>query len=148
MDNWVVLGLLASLGFGTYAVVAKVVTSQNYFGIPSNTAGLLMLVGVALVFGAYFLLGGKTEIPFDKPLPLALGILTGVLYAGAMVAVFIATSQGAEISKLAPLYNTNTLVAVFLGIVLLKEAPDSAAGWLKVVGGAVLITLGGIVLSL
>lgn len=148
MENWLVLGLLASLCFGTYAVIAKVVTSQNYFGLSSNSASLLMLVGIAIVFGAYFIMGGKIEFSLDKPVPLALGIVVGVLWASGMVFSFIATSQGADVSKLVPIYNTNTLVAVVLGLILLKEAPADAVGWLKVVGGAILIVLGGIVISL
>jgi len=119
--TWLIYGLMASLFWGTYIIVSKVVTGDKYFGIQTNTATLLMLAGIAIVFIGYFF----TEKPVmpTNTTAIGLGILVGVLWAGGMLSTFLALKNGGEVSKLTPIYNTNTLIAVILGIVLLREIP-------------------------
>ncbi|MDI6591792.1 MAG: hypothetical protein QME61_02570 [Patescibacteria group bacterium] len=172
MPIWLVYGLLASLCWGTYAVVSKVVTSEKYLGIQPGSASLLMLGGITMVFMLYFLsrqgalsvslksvgilliaaiLGfmiyslRQTGVQISLP-TLGFGLLQGVLWASGMVFAFLAFSVGAEAAKLVPIYNTNTLIAVVLGLLLLREvpAPDER---LKVIIGAILIVIGGVLVS-
>ena len=172
MPIWLIYGLLAAICFGTYAVISKVVTSAKYFGIQPSGASLLMLGGITIVFLLYFLLRQEMLSASLKLLgilliaailgyiiyaskqtgvhvslsTLGLRLLQGILWAGGMVLVFMAFSIGAEAAKLVPIYNINTLIAVILGLLLLHEvpAPDER---LKVIIGAVLIVLGGILVS-
>jgi uncharacterized membrane protein len=74
------------------------------------------------------------------------GVMQGLLWGVGMVFAFLAFSNGAEASKLVPVYNTNTLISVFLGIVFLHElpAPDER---FKVITGAILIVIGSILIS-
>lgn len=172
MPTWLMYGLISSLFWGTYTVISKVVTSEKYLKIDSANASLLMLAGVALVFLFFFLIKAENLSLLMKGLGLvlmfalltyiilalkdvgvilsfpviSLGILQGLLWGMGMVFTFLAFSSGAEAAKLVPIYNTNTLIAVFLGIAFLHElpAPDER---IKVVTGALLIVIGSILVS-
>jgi len=144
VEAWLIYGLIASLFWGSYIIVSKVVTSDNYFGFNTNTASLLMLVGIAIVFGGYFI-SAKPTIPQNVN-GILLGVLAGGLWAGGMVMTFLAIKSGADVSRLSPIYNTNTLVAVILGILLLHEIPQ-AASMIKVLLGGFLITVGAILVA-
>jgi uncharacterized membrane protein len=165
-------GLVSSLFWGTYAVVSKIVTSEKYLKVQSTNASLLMFVGIMLVFFLFFLtktsdlsnlmrVGGFalialviTYVVFAlkqtgvviTPSVLILGSLSGALWAAGMIFTFFAFSAGAEAAKLVPIYNTNTLIAVFLGIAMLHELPAPDAR-IKVITGAVLIVVGSILVS-
>lgn len=172
MPAWLMYGLISSAFWGTYAVISKIVTSEKYLKVSSSNATLLMLAGIAIVFITYFLFKANTLSSLMKvlgfvllgiiityiifalkdsglvlsPSILVLGILTGVLWAGGMIFTFIAFSSGAEAAKLVPIYNTNTLIAIFLGIAFLHELPAPDAR-IKVVTGAALIVVGSILVS-
>jgi transporter family protein len=77
---------------------------------------------------------------------LVAGVSSGGLWALGMLFSLCAIKAGADVARLAPIYNSNTLVAVLLGIVLLHEVRD-ASGILKVVIGSVLIVIGGILVT-
>jgi len=172
MPTWLIYGLISSVFWGTYAVTSKIVTSEKYLKVSSSNATLLMLAGIVIVFITYFLFKANTLSSLMKvlgfillgaiityiifalkdsglvlsPSILVFGILTGALWALGMIFTFIAFSSGAEAAKLVPIYNTNTLIAVFLGIAFLHElpAPDQR---IKVVTGAALIVVGTILVS-
>lgn len=146
MEKWLIFGLLASLCWGTYVILQKVATSDKYFGMPSSAFLLLMLVGVAIVFVGSALADRSSLALPSNPYALALAIGAGALWAVGILLATWALSSGADVSKLAPIYNTNTLVAVFLGIIFLHELPDPS-GQLKVIAGALLIVIGGILVS-
>lgn len=145
MQTWLIYGLIAALCWGSYIIVSKVVTGPKYLGVNSNAASLLMLGGIAVVFVSYFFFQGMPKIP-TSPLTISLGLLVGVLWALGMVMAFLAISGGADVSKLTPIYNTNTLITVLLAILLLREFPQGIE-IIRVVGGAVLITIGAILVS-
>lgn len=172
MPTWLIYGLLASLCWGTYAIVSKVVTSEKFLGIQPTGASLLMLGGIAIVFLTFFLLKtGSLSLILKlmgflviaiiigyivyviKELGIQISqktlgfrLLQGILWAMGIVFAFLAFSGGAEAAKLVPIYNTNTLIAVILGLILLHEvpAPDER---LKVIIGAILIIAGGVLVS-
>ena len=143
-DNWLILVLIPILAWGSYGVIAKVLVNKDYLGIPTQTAGVLLIVGVMLVFGIYFLLQPQ-QIPLN-PIVIGIGLLAGIVWAVGQLFMFLAFESGLELSRLAPLYNTNTLIAVLLGIILLKELPAEGQT-LKVVVGAVLIVIGAFLVS-
>jgi len=172
MPTWLMYGLISSLFWGTYTVISKVVTSEKYLKIDSANASLLMLAGIVLIFLTFFLIKVNNlsiimkglgiilifviivysvfvlkEVGVSLTLPVILfGLLQGVLWALGMVFTLLAFSSGAEAARLVPIYNTNTLIAVFLGIVFLHElpAPDER---IKVITGALMIVVGSILIS-
>ena len=172
MPTWLMYGLISSLFWGTYTVISKVVTSEKYLKIDSANASLLMLAGIVLIFLTFFLIKVNNlsivmkglgvilifviivysvfvlkEVGVSLTLPvISFGLLQGVLWALGMVFTLLAFSSGAEAARLVPIYNTNTLIAVFLGIVFLHElpAPDER---IKVITGALMIVVGSILIS-
>jgi len=171
MSNWLIYGLTSALFWGVYSIFSKIVTSDKYLKIQPDLSSLLMFAGISVVFLGYFLI--KSPLDFNyKLLGIALlisiigivlffvnksgvnitwsvvlfGLGQGALWALGMVFTFLAFSSGAEAAKLVPIYNTNTLIAVLIGISFLHEvpAPDER---IKVISGAILIVLGGILVS-
>lgn len=142
MEYWIILGLLAAVFFGSSAIAAKVATGDRYFGLDARAASILTWVGITVVLGAYFLKSGPAGLP-SNPKAVSAGVLAGVLWAVGQILLYTALSRGGEISRLAPIYNMNTLVAVVLGILLLGELPSRVQA-LRVLFGALLITVGGI----
>ena len=105
----------------------------------------LMWAGIGIVFVLYWLMSGGEKLNLRLPAIVA-GVSSGGLWALGMLFSLCAIKAGADVARLAPIYNSNTLVAVLLGIVLLHEVRD-ASGILKVVIGSVLIVLGGILVT-
>lgn len=141
-ENWIVYGVIASLAWGAYTVPQKL--ALNYYGF--GPAGTLLGVafGVLIVASCLFFSREKgINLSLDRGTSVA--FLSGILWAGGTVAIIHALSLQADIARLVPLYNTNTLVATFLGIVALKEVPKQR---LTVVLGAVLIVIGGSIVSI
>ena len=146
MENWVIYGLLASLFWGSYIISAKVASSKKYFGINPFQVSLFMLIGIAIVFLVSNLYFNSFQIP-KEPKGIFFAILAGVLWALGMIVSLIAITKGADVSKLAPLFNSNTLVAVFLGMILLKEVPSSGIQIIKILAGSLFIMIGAILVS-
>ena len=141
MRLWLVYALLAMLSWGTYIIVAKIATSSEYLGLPPRWSAVLMWSGIGLVFALYWLFG-TGGAPDLNPRSLLAGISAGALWALGMVFSLCAIKAGADVARLAPIYNSNTLVAVLLGIILLHEVRDTA-GMLRVLIGSILMLIGG-----
>ena len=75
-----------------------------------------------------------------------MAIIAGAVWAVGMIAVAIAISQKADVARLAPIYNVNTILAALMGIIFLKEIPD-VSQMIRVIGGAVLVVIGAIMVS-
>jgi uncharacterized membrane protein len=145
MKTWMVFSLLAMVCWGCYIVVAKVATSDKYCGLGPRWSAMLMVCGIIFVIGMYvaFSKGPKPEI---TALGATAGISQGVLWALGMVFSLLAISAGGDISRLVPIFNCNTLIAVLLGIMVLREIPD-LAGVVKIIIGSLLIVVGGIIVA-
>jgi uncharacterized membrane protein len=172
MPTWLVYGLTSSIFWGTYSIISKLVTSEKYLKVDSMHASLLMLSGISIAFLGYFLLRMPNLSAFMRFIAMglmlaififvlcalkqagitisfsviSLGLLSGALWAIGMIFTFLAFSAGAEAAKLVPIYNTNTLIAVFLGLIFLHELPAPDARF-KVIIGALLIVIGSILVS-
>ena len=131
----VIGGFLPAIFFGLSGVFAK---PSNQLGI--GTGLYLMLVGFAAIivgFALYFLLPDK-RISFQSGI---YAFLVGLTWAFAAGLVAIALSKySASISKLVPLYNTNTLIAVAIGLIVFAEWKE--INIVKLIIGSVLIVLG------
>jgi uncharacterized membrane protein len=145
MKTWLILALLSMVCWGSYIVVAKVATSAKYCGLGPKWAAILMIVGIIAVFGVYAAMS-KDSRPTISASSAAAGIFTGVLWALGMVFSFLAMKTGADVSRLVPIYNCNTLIAVLLGIMFLHEMPNFA-GAVRLMIGSILIVIGGIIVA-
>ena len=146
MENWLLFGLLAALCYGANAIFAKVATSSKYFAVGQAVFMLLMLLGIGIVFIANAIVTkGDFTLP-SNPLALGACVAAGILWGLGMMFTTWALVGGADISRLTPIYNTNTLVAVILGILVLGELPSSPDK-LKVITGALLIVIGSVLVS-
>lgn len=129
-------GILPAVFFGLAGVFAK----------PSTQAGIgtglyLVCVGLAAALvGLVFHL----SLP-DKAISLRSGgfaVLVGLTwgFAAGLVA-FTLSKYAAPISRLVPLYNMNTLVAVCIGLIAFAEWRDVHVP--QLIAGSVLVVVGG-----
>jgi transporter family protein len=128
-------GLLPALLFGITGVL------QKAYGRAGGGPGwYLLLVGLGVsatgLVAAAFL--GDRALTARAGL-VALGI--GLSWGLGMIAVVLGLNRfGVPLSKLAPLYNLNTLIVVLLAMVLFAESRDVNVP--KLLGGATLIMAG------
>jgi len=137
--------ILATVCWGSYIVAAKVASSAKYCNVPPRWTTLLMSLGILIVFAFYWCF--SAGVPFrPSVLSMAASVGAGLLWAMGMVLALLALRGGAEVARLVPLYNANTLVALVLAITVLREIPD-ARDILKVSLGSVLVLIGGLLVA-
>ena len=146
MENWILLGILAAIAFGVSTLLNKVSSGPNYFALEPRTSALFVGIGILLTFAVYFLLNGGFTMP-AKNMAVGTALAAGVFWAIGTLLVLLAFAGGADAARLTPIFNMNTLVVVGLGIVLLHELP-SQPQMLRVAAGAVLVVIGGILVSI
>ncbi len=132
-------GLLPAIIFGVSGVLQK--TAVNA-GVATGPYLISLGLGV-IVTGLIF----AWTMPGDFSVTgLAWSGLVGLVWAIGTGCIALALHKfGTPIAKLVPLYNMNTLVAVLLGLVFFAEAA-SLNLW-KLLAGAILIALGGILVA-
>jgi len=139
METWVIYAILAALSWGTYIVINKMAGDINPY-----IAAVAMGVGVFAFFGIIYL---ALRPEFNNNWQgLGLSVVAGIIWALGMLFALLALANNAPVAKLAPIYNINTLIAVALGMVVLKELPVGEDR-IKVIIGAILIVIGGILVS-
>jgi len=126
-------------------VLVKLAVGKEYFGLEPSRANLFVGLGILMTM---IVNDRFAPIPFTgNKLPVyALSFAVGVVWALGNIFAFRAVGVGGKMSQVVPIYNTNTLIAVFLVIVLLKEIPTGMDLW-RVIAGAILITIGAILVS-
>ena len=144
MQTWIVYGLIGALCFGILNFIIKFLVSPQHFNLSVQQASLFTLSGIGVVFITYFLASPSTLAA--SPKYMALGMVPGILWGIAMIFIFTALRGGADVARIVPIYNTNSLIVVLLAILLLKEIPYGAET-VKVVLGAALIVVGAILVS-
>jgi hypothetical protein len=130
-------GLLPALAFGATGLLQKV-TMRTGIGL----GPYLLCLGLGVV-----IVGGATQIlspGSSRAVSLRTAALSGTVGASwglGMALVALGLSRyGVPLSKLAPLYNLNTLVVVLLALVVFSEFREVAAG--RLLAGTTLILLG------
>jgi len=135
----VIGGILPALLYGVTGILQKM-SSEADGGAGMYLVGLgigTTVVGVVL----HLVL---SEPPFSLR-PVSLALIAGATFSlGAGLVSVALIRYGAAISQLTPVYNTNVLVTVILGLVLFAEYRDLhvarlLAGTLLLVSGAVLV---------
>jgi len=96
------------------------------------------------IFGVFLLFKPSFDFEWKSS---SIALIAGITWGLGFLAVAVAIAQKADIARLAPIYNTNTLLAVLLGIIFLKEIPN-ASQIFRVIAGAVLIVIGSILVSI
>ena len=135
----VVGGLVPAVAYSVFAIGTKFATQAGLGAGPL----LVMLGASCAAVGAVFW----------KLLPAGIGatsagwgIISGLSWAfGTGLVSFALFKWGTPISKLNPIYNTNTLITVLLGLIIFSEWKQ--ANPLPLVGGAVLILAGSLLVS-
>ena len=143
VDSWITYGLFAAVAFGLNAVIYKYASVSG--SVNPFFASALFGAGIFFTFLVAYLL--KFSPPAASTKSMGLIVLAGVVWALGFIMVAIAVSRGSDISRLAVIYNTNTLVAVVLGILVLKELPSASSAW-KVILGSIFVVAGAILVSL
>ena len=142
MPNWIVYGIIAAVCFGVTNVLFKVAQQKGnlspYYLSFVFGLGVLLVSGLFLVFNPSFQFELKSN---------GLVLAAGIIWTIGMLAVVVALAQKADISRLAPIFNANTLVTVVLGIIFLHEIPNTSQ-MLRVIAGAVLIVIGAVLVSI
>ena len=140
-----IYAIMATVCWGCYIVVAKVASSEKYCTVPPRWTTALMGLGIVAVFACYW--GLTTSAPFRVSLPAAAaGLGAGALWATGLVCALLALRSGADVARLVPLYNANTVVALLLAVVVLGELPQ-ARELLRVGVGAALVVAGAILVA-
>jgi uncharacterized membrane protein len=147
MKPWFIMGLAASLLYGVSAIIFKLLTERTYLGGRPGWVLAGIGTGIALcgVLGTIFWpalhnAGDTTGKAYLWAIPA--GLLNGF---ATLLILRALQSPATNVSQLVPVYNTNTLVAFVLAVVLFKELPAgpdlirNLAGALLIVGGTVLI---------
>ena len=136
MQNYVVYGLAASFFFALNVIIYKVAQQKGNF---SPYYGSFMFgLGVIIIFGLFLLFKPGFEFEWESS---GLALIAGAVWALGFLAIAVAISQKADIARLAPVYSTNTILAVLMGIIFLKEIPN-ASHIFRIISGAVLIVIG------
>lgn len=145
------LGILCGFGAGAWLGAAEAPTKLVTVGISPVVISLMMVAGVFLArWSVPALVRGTGHIGWDlrqAPHLVVWGILAGCLWAVAnTLTIFAIRDVGLSIAF--PLWNMNSLVGIFWGVMLFNELRNAGArGWLSVLGGALLMFAGAAVLA-
>ena len=145
------VGVLCGFGAGAWLGAAEAPTKLVTIGISPVVVSLLMVAGVFLArWSVPALVRGTGQIGWDirqAPHLVVWGILAGCLWAVAnTLTIFAIRDVGLSIAF--PLWNMNSLVGIFWGVVLFNELHHAGMRrWLSVLGGALLMFVGAVLLA-
>ncbi len=146
------LGVICGLAAGAWLGAAEAPTKLVTLGFSPFLISMGMVVGVFVArWTLPMALKGTTYVFRDlreKPHLIPWAILAGALWAVAnTLTIFAIRDIGLSVAF--PLWNTNSLVGLFWGVLLFKELRGAGTGpWAKVLGGAVAIVVGACILGL
>jgi uncharacterized membrane protein len=147
MKPWFAMGLAASLLYGVSAILFKLLTETRY--LSGKPGWVLAGIGTGIAFcgilGSVF--WPSIAGPQDTTVRAYLWAVPAGLLNGFATLLILRALQSpmTNISQLVPVYNTNTLIAFILAVVIFKELPQGAdlirnlLGALLIVGGTILI---------
>lgn len=136
----VVGGIIPALLFGISGICQKL---SNQHGISTGAYVVSVGLGVLLVGIVLCLFNTSQTANFKSIVPaVTMGLCWGV---GVLLVTMAITKYDTKLSVLAPLYNMNTLVTVVGALYIFSEWKD--VNVVKLVMGAVLIVVGGVLVS-
>lgn len=149
MKPWFVMGLAASLLYGLSAVVFKMLTETRYLGGRPGwvLAGIGTGIAICGVLGIVFWPSVGTAADTTTRAYLW-AIPAGLMNGFATLLILRAMqSPATNVSQLVPIYNTNTLIAFVLAVIIFKELPQGA-DLVRNLIGALLIVVGTILIGI
>jgi uncharacterized membrane protein len=132
---WIILGIMAALCWGVYPPLMKVATIS---GATTGNIFLGMMIGALLLF----IVSNKERKGSLSGQTITWTLFAGLTWAAGMFFAQKAISMGADIARLTPIYNTNTLIAVAIGFIALRELPKNKKQKFLIIIGAILVVLG------
>ena len=145
------VGILSGLAAGAWLGAAEAPTKLVTIGLAPVVVSLAMVIGVFLArWTLPALLQGTSHVAADlrqAPHLVIWAILAGCLWAVAnTLTIFAIRDVGLSIAF--PLWNSNSLIGIFWGIVLFDELRGAdARRWLGVLGGALVMFAGATALA-
>jgi uncharacterized membrane protein len=148
MKPWFAVGLIASVLYGVSAIFFKILTEERFL----NGHPAWVLAGI----GSGIALCGLIGAMFYPPIAMQCAPVRAYLWAvpagvlngfATLLILRIMQSPSTNLSQLVPVYNTNTLVAFVLAILIFKELPNSGDLFRNLIG-AVLIVAGTVLIGL
>jgi uncharacterized membrane protein len=140
METWMLYGLLAALFLAASGIVMKLASGPGHYNMEAHTGALFVLVGIAVVFIPYYLVGNNFQLaPQAQQAAIGLALVSGILWGVASIFLYKGFNIGADASKIIPLMNTSALFAVAIGIVMLHEMPSHGEIWRAVVGACMVV---------
>ncbi|MCX6807936.1 MAG: hypothetical protein NTZ80_04045 [Patescibacteria group bacterium] len=139
---------MASLSFGVAALLQKLAATGK---VMTSVWEYLIFQGIAtLILGAIGFFIFREQMTREEVPAYEWAIAVGVMLALGAALIFVAYRFGGDASRVQPLVNTNTLIAVILGLVVLGEWHDlhTVIDWVKLLIGAGAILGGGILISM
>ena len=150
---WIFYGLLAATSFGIAAIFQKLAARPG--SALSSAWEVLVFQGIATVaIGLLGVLITKQAFSMKEKDAYMWALLTGTALAIGALFIFMtyttAKDTNADASRIQALINTNTLIAVILGLLVLKEYTHlhTVGDWTRLILGAVLVVAGGILVSM
>ena len=134
--------MIASVCFAVQTIVFKVAYQKGNF--TPYLGSFIFALGIVFVFALFLLFKPGFNFQWKSG---SLFLISGIIWGLGFLAVAIAIAQKADVARLAPIYNTNTLLAVLMAIIFLKEIPN-ASQIFRIVAGAVLIVIGSVLVSI
>jgi glucose uptake protein GlcU len=134
--GYLIGGIVPAILYGLYNILQK--ASSQYKISPGM---YLIVVGIcAITLGtAYCLIFKEYTI---TPTSGFFATLNGLMWGFATCLIALAYSRfKMPVSKLVPIFNTNTLVAVILGLIIFSEWKTVSSP--KIIIGAILVIIGG-----
>ncbi len=149
MKPWFVMGLAASLLYGVSAILFKLLTETRYLAGRPGWVLAGIGTGIALCGVLGLLFWPSVATAQDTTVKAYLwAIPAGLLNGFATLLILRALqSPATNVSQLVPIYNTNTLVAFVLAILIFKEFPYGP-DLIRNLAGAVLIVLGTVLIGI
>ncbi len=114
--NWIVYAIVCVFLYGIMQYFIKL-SSAGSSPIISSMIFIAAQFTVQILLGAYFISKSDLNVSFDA---VKYGIAGGIVAAVATIFFFLAIQQ-APLSKVVPIVNMSVVVAVVLGITLLRD---------------------------
>lgn len=128
--NWVIYAIACVFLYGTMQFFIKLSSGGN--PVASSMIFIAVQFSAQVLLGAYFVSKSGFNISYDA---VKYGIAGGIAAAIATILLFLALQQ-APLSKVVPVVNLSVVVAVVLGVMLLKDALS-----LRIAAGIILATI-------
>jgi len=142
MPLWILLGLGAALSLGAANIPQKIALGQLSpfaYGVVAGVIIIILNLSAMWFYGDSFNFAARREWGF--------GILAAILFALGSICIGVGFRQPeTNVSQFVALFNTNTLVATALGLIILNEF-GRVVVW-KVLLGASLIVAGGLLVTI